>query len=233
MIIVPSYVLKVKLVNSYLDFFIGGYDNMSETKNGRGRTRNFATIVYPESAPENWKSILENEIVPALISPLHDKDINADGEKKKAHYHVIIMFDTVKTEEQAKKIFDKIGGVGCQKINVIRNYARYLCHLDNPEKVQYNTKDVIKLCGADYDEIISLASDKYKVIDEMIDFCEKYDITSFYLLSKYAFKNNDQWKKALADNCSVFMREYLKSKQWSVDNKQVHIVDEETGEVII
>ena len=58
---------------------------MSETKNGRGRTRNFATIVYPESAPENWKSILENEIVPALISPLHDKDINADGEKKKAH----------------------------------------------------------------------------------------------------------------------------------------------------
>lgn len=32
MIIVPSYVLKVKLVNSYLDFFIGGYDNMSETK---------------------------------------------------------------------------------------------------------------------------------------------------------------------------------------------------------
>lgn len=49
---------------------------MSETKNGRGRTRNFATIVYPESAPENWKSILENEIVPALISPLHDKEFH-------------------------------------------------------------------------------------------------------------------------------------------------------------
>ncbi len=139
----------------------------------------------------------------------------------------------MKTEEQAKKIFDKIGGVGCQKINVIRNYARYLCHLDNPEKVQYNTKDVIKLCGADYDEIISLASDKYKVIDEMIDFCEKYDITSFYLLSKYAFKNNDQWKKALADNCSVFMREYLKSKQWSKENGQDKIVDTETGEIIL
>ena len=206
---------------------------MSETKNGRGRTRNFATIVYPESAPKNWKEILEESFVPALISPLHDKDINADGEPKKPHYHVIIMFDSVKTEQQAKDLIEKFGGVGCQKVNVIRSYARYLCHLDNPEKAQYNTSDVIKICGADYDEVISLASDKYKVIDEMIDFCEKYNITSFYLLSKYAFKNNDQWKKALADNCSVFMREYLKSKQWSVENKQVHIVDEETGEVII
>lgn len=204
-----------------------------EKTRGSGRTRNFATIVYPESCPENWKEILTEECIPAFISPLHNNDINADGEKKKEHYHVIIMFDSVKTDEQAKAIFEKIGGVGCQKINVVRGYARYLCHLDNPEKAQYKIEDVISLCGADYQEVISLASDKYKIIDEMIDFCEKYDITSFYLLSKYAFKNNEQWKKALADNCSVFMREYLKSKQWSKENGQDKIIDTETGEIII
>lgn len=204
-----------------------------EKTRGSGRTRNFATIVYPESCPENWKEILTEECIPAFISPLHNNDINADGEKKKEHYHVIIMFDSVKTDEQAKAIFEKIGGVGCQKINVVRGYARYLCHLDNPEKAQYKIEDVTSLCGADYQEVISLASDKYKIIDEMIDFCEKYDITSFYLLSKYAFKNNEQWKKALADNCSVFMREYLKSKQWSKENGQDKIIDTETGEIII
>lgn len=67
----------------------------------------------------------------------------------------------------------------------------------------------------------------------MIDFCEKYNITSFYLLSKYAFQNNDNWKKALADNSAIFMKEYLKSKEWSQEKGQVHIVNEETGEIIL
>ncbi|MDU2191324.1 MAG: Rep family protein, partial [Klebsiella pneumoniae] len=40
-----------------------------------GRTRNFTTIVYPESAPENWLEILQQLFVPALVSPLHDKDV--------------------------------------------------------------------------------------------------------------------------------------------------------------
>lgn len=43
------------------------------------RTRNFATVVYLESAPENWERILEEHCVPAFISPLHDKDIDAEG----------------------------------------------------------------------------------------------------------------------------------------------------------
>ena len=82
---------------------------MSEKNtSGKGRTRNFATVVYPESAPENWQDILSEQFVPAFISPLHDKDINPTGEPKKPHYHVVIMFDSTKTSEQAKEIFDKV-----------------------------------------------------------------------------------------------------------------------------
>lgn len=206
---------------------------MSEKKSyGQGRTRNFATVVYPESAPENWKEILEQEFIPAFISPLHNNDKNANGEDKKEHYHVIIMFDSTKTENQAKEVFEKIAGVGCEKVNSIRGYARYLCHLDNPEKAQYNTQDVISLCGADYLDTINLVTDKYKVLDEMINFCEKYNVTSFYLLSKYAFQHNESWRRILSDSGSVFMREYLKSKQWSAENNKMHIVNED-GEIII
>jgi len=128
------------------------------------RTRNFATVVYPESAPEKWQSIIEEWFVPCFVSPLHDKDINPTGEPKKAHYHVVIMFDGVKTEEQAKKLFDTIGGVGCEKVNSIRGYARYLCHLDNPEKHQYDQGNVRAYCGADYMGTIGLAYDKYKAL---------------------------------------------------------------------
>ena len=42
------------------------------------RTRNFATVVYPESAPENWIDLLKRQCVPAFISPLHNEDRNAD-----------------------------------------------------------------------------------------------------------------------------------------------------------
>ena len=75
------------------------------------RTRNFATVVYPtsEKTPENWQDILREQIIPAFISPLHDKDKNTTGEVKKAHYHIIIMFEGVKTIEQAREVFDLIG----------------------------------------------------------------------------------------------------------------------------
>lgn len=196
------------------------------------RTRNFATVVYPESAPDGWQDILIQQFVPAFISPLHDKDINPGGEVKKAHYHVMLMFDGVKTSEQAQLIFTLIGGVGCEVVQSIRGYARYLCHLDNPEKVQYHVDDVKSFCGADYTATIGLATDKYKALGEMQDFCEQYNVVSFYLLSKYARTHRTDWYRILCDCGSVYMREYLKSKQWSQAQEMTDIIDPETGEVL-
>ena len=75
------------------------------------RTRNFATIVYPDSAPEGWLNILADLCIPAFVSPLHDLDKNPTGEDKKPHYHVLFMFDSVKTYEQCLEVVEKIGGV--------------------------------------------------------------------------------------------------------------------------
>ena len=99
------------------------------------RTRNFGCVVYPESAPENWLEVLAENKVPALVSPLHDRDVDPQDQPKKPHFHVVIMFEGPKTIEQAKEIFDPIGGVGCEVIKSIRGYVRYLCHLDNPENI--------------------------------------------------------------------------------------------------
>lgn len=196
------------------------------------RLRNYATVVYPESAPEGWQSILEEQFVPAFISPLHDSDVNPTGEPKKPHYHVVIMFDGVKTVEQAKDLFDKIGGVGCEKVNSIRGYARYLCHLDNPEKYQYPQDKVRCLCGADYMGTIGLAYDKYKALSEMEEFCEKYNIFSYYVLARYASVHRSDWSRILKDCGTVYMREYLQSRKWSCENGMKQIVDPGTGEVV-
>lgn len=189
---------------------------MSEkSSSGRGRTRNFATVVYPESAPENWQTVLSEQCVPCFVSPLHDKDINPTGEPKKPHYHVLIMFEGVKSEDQAQVIFDLIGGVGCEKVQSIRGYARYLCHLDNPEKTQYNTEDVVMYGGADYLSVIGLATDKYKAIGEMIDFCCANQVYSYSNLLEWCRSNRFDWFRVLCDNGTFVIKEYLKSKMWT------------------
>lgn len=198
-----------------------------------GRTRNFATVVYPESAPADWVSILGEHCIPAFISPLHDKDINPGGESKKEHHHVILMFDSVKTKEQAEAVFATIGGVGCEIVQSIRGYARYLCHLDNPEKAQYNTEEVRCYGGADYISTIGLAIDKYKAISEMEDFCEKYNIVSYYHLNKYARVHRPDWHRVLCESATLHMREFIKSMKWTRDVGYFEVLDPDTGELIL
>lgn len=188
-------------------------------KTKAGRTRNFATVVYPESAPDNWRDILVDLKVPCFISPLHQFDVNPTGEVKKAHYHIQFMFDGVKTAEQVKEIVKTFGGVGLEVVNSARGMARYLCHLDNPEKFQYNTEEVTCLCGADYIGTINLTTDRYKAIGEMMAFCRDNGITSFADLVDYARVNQYDWFRALCDNATVIMKEYLKSCSWSSNKR--------------
>jgi len=184
-------------------------------KENTERKRNFASIVYPESAPENWKAILDDFHVPSFISPLHDKDVNPDGEIKKAHYHVMLMFDGNKSESQVEEIFKAIGAVGRESVISKRGYARYLCHLDNPEKYQYNIGEVTCLGGVDYLELIDVVLDKYTAIDEMIEFCDLHDIYSYAILLNYCRKERKDWFRVLCDNGTYVMKAYLKSKDWT------------------
>lgn len=197
---------------------------MATQKSNKGqntatRTRNYATVLYPESAPADWMDILSMQFVPCFISPLHENDVNPTGEPKKAHYHIMLMFDNVKTKEQATAIFDKIGGVGCEAVNSIRGYARYLCHLDNPEKAQYSIDEVKALCGADYRNVIGLPTDRKKAIREMMCYCRENNIVSFSDLFEYSSEYRDDWFDVLITNGAFVMKEYLKSKSWTFSYK--------------
>lgn len=182
------------------------------------RTRNFACVVYKDSAPKDWQSILADQCVPCFVSPYHDSDINPTGEPKKPHWHVMLMFDNVKTREQAIEIFNKINGVGCEYINSLRGYARYLCHLDNPDKHLYSTEDVLSFSGVDYISIIGLVTDKYKTICEIMDFCDKYHVTSYQKLLQYCRVKRTDWFRTLCDNGTYVVLEYIKSSYWEEKN---------------
>lgn len=193
---------------------------MSKMSSGQGRTRNFAAIVYPDSAPEFWQGILAEQAIPAFISPLHDRDFNPSGEPKKAHYHVMLMFEGVKTIEQAESVFSLINAVGCIKVNSVRGYARYLVHSDNPEKAQYLVSDVISLCGADYVQATALQSDKYVAISEMIDFIVENDFFSYSKFMIYCKDNRQDWFRHLCDSSTLVIKEFLKSRKWDFDESK-------------
>lgn len=171
------------------------------TKKRESRFRDFATIVYPDSenTPENWMGILQDMHVPCFISPFHDQDVDESGKPKKAHYHVMFMFDSVKTKEQAIELISQIGGVGCEIVKTRRGHARYLCHLDDYNKAQYSKDNVIQFGGADYEEVISLVSDKYATLKEIICFIKENGVTNIFELIEYAEAENlsDWWRMCM------------------------------------
>ena len=186
---------------------------MSKKNSTKPPIRNYATILYPESAKDDWLKTLEGLHVKILISPLHNMDVDEDGVVKKEHYHIMYVFDGKKTENQIKEINDMIGAVGIERVNSLKGYARYLCHLDEKDKARYPVSDVQALGGIKYEEVIKEAADKYKVSQEILSFCKQNGIIAYCDIVDYAIGNNMEWYMQLVDNSHLYIN-YLKSYGW-------------------
>lgn len=178
------------------------------------KSKYWATIVYQESAAENWVNVLKISHVKCFISPLHDKDVDGDGNVKKAHWHVVFIFDNVTTDSNAKFIISIIGGVGCERVMSITGMARYLCHMDDPDKAQYEKKDVISLCGADYQSMIDNPENDMKTLLDICMFCEENNIISYAQLVEFVMYEKKEWWETVVRK-SQFLHAYLKSKGWT------------------
>ena len=106
------------------------------------KKRNWAFVLYPESAPSDWREQLQLTGLQCAVSPLHDKDVNPDGEPKKAHYHIIVCYSGPTSFNVVKGLTDKLNQPIPIALEQIRGYYRYLTHKDNPEKYQYSADDV-------------------------------------------------------------------------------------------
>jgi hypothetical protein len=187
------------------------------------RTRNWSFIVYPESMPSNWIEIIQEERVPFAISPLHDSDIDGDGQLKKAHYHVVICYTAVKTLEQVKELTDNLNAPIPQQCKSLIGSIRYFVHLDNADKFQYKQSEIKAFNGFDLDKCFEIsATDRYNAIDEMIAFIVENDITEFSKLFLYARLKNREWFKLLCDNSAYVLDIFIKSRrhQTAIEREQ-------------
>jgi len=187
----------------------------NQSRNADGRTRNWTFILYPESAPTDWKDILQEMHIEVIISPLHNKDTNPDGEIKKAHYHVLLMFPSVKSYQQVLDITKQLNASVPQQARSAKGVVRYMLHLDNPEKYQYEQKDIITFGGADVLNLLKpTATDRYQLINEMRQFVADNNITEFIQLFDYAAEARfDDWFPLLCDNSAYVIGQYIKSNR--------------------
>lgn len=171
------------------------------------RSRTYAFLAYTDSSPEDWKTRLAEEHIPAYISPLHDRDLNEDGTGKKPHWHVLFVFNAKKSIAQVNEIRARVLGENYnkafEKVNDKRAYARYLCHLDDPEKAQYKTEDVTVLGGAEpYMTLITTEEDDLALFGEIVDYiCDHPEIKYFHQFVRHV-------KTARPDYWKLIMRKY-------------------------
>lgn len=182
------------------------------------RNRGFAFVIYPESAPENWRSIIDDFHVQWAESPLHEFDVNETGEIKKPHWHIVLNFDSVKSIDQVKRLIEPLNGTIPIALNSVRGMVRYFAHLDNPEKYQYPVDQIIGHGGMDVADLLRLsASARYAVIRKMCEYVKYYGVTEFYELMDYAAENHyEDWYPLLCDNSAYIVNQYIKSNRQRV-----------------
>ena len=189
------------------------------------RTRNWTVVLYPESVPENWREIVDDMHIEWVESPLHDRDVNATGEPKKPHWHLLFMFGGVKSYDQVKELTDALNAPIPERCHNAKAMVRYMAHMDNPDKAQYSPADIKAHGGVDLAELLRpSSSERYTIISDMIAYVKDNFVVEFQDLMDYARVHEfDTWFPLLCDNSAYVVNQYIKSQR--------HRVNPGTGEV--
>lgn len=183
----------------------------------KSKKRNYVSILYPESAPEDWLARLSDLHIPAFVSPMHEPD----EECKKPHYHILLMFKSPVVGRTAQKAFDDIGAIRGQYVEVLQAYARYLAHLDDPDKQQFppdNAYGVQAFGGADYmDAIRQGGSEKFRLIGEILRFADDNQIYNFASLVRYCNQERVDWLECVIER-AYFIKTYLRDLEYEERN---------------
>lgn len=179
------------------------------------KCRYFAGLVYPDSAPDDWRAQLKNTHGAFAISPLHEP---GDGEKN--HYHVIYRHSNTVSTDAAKKVLPPgiFANDHIEQVAAPRNYQRYLIHLDDPDKQQFEggvtAIDVLNGFPLDLSRDMS-KSELAGIRNEIIELIRENSITEYSDLIDLLFDQGAVDHLDYACNHTIFFSNYLSSKRWS------------------
>lgn len=182
------------------------------------KKRNWAFVLYPESAPKDWREQLAKSGIQCAVSPLHDKDLDPTGNPKKPHYHVILVYGNPTTYNNVKGFTNgQLGQTIPQPLEQVRGYYRYLTHADNPEKAQYSVADIQAINGfdiRDYVEMTKSEVTKYK--RELLAFIRDNDLMEYSDLLDILLDGGEATADLfeVASNHTLFLTKYIASRRY-------------------
>lgn len=180
------------------------------------KKRNWAFTAWPDSLPEDWKEQLQKTGLPIAISPLHDRDVNATGEPKKPHYHVMLFYSGPTSYSVVKRLTDGLNQPIPQAVEQVRGYYRYLTHMDNPEKAQYSPADIQTLNGFDIGDYVEMTkSEVTKVKRALADYIVENDLREYADLIEMTMCEGvpPEWFD-IASSQTMFFTGFLKSRHY-------------------
>lgn len=191
------------------------------------RYRSWTFLIYPEDLSPNidFYVRLDDLHIPIAISPLHNMDFEGKVNKKD-HYHVIISFDGKKSYDQVNELlYNALSCDGMQnngftrpeQVHCLASYYRYLCHLDNEDKVKYDPEEIILLGGFNPHKYIEEQSALFLV--QMSRFIDENDITEFCDFDAYCRENYpDTWFLLLTRHFGYFTNK-IRSRRHKITGK--------------
>lgn len=182
-------------------------------KNNFCKKRNWACVVYPESLPKNWLDILNQSGLQIAISPLHDRDLEADGTTaKKPHYHIILIYSGPTSFSVVRNLTDQLNAPIPIPLEAVRGYYRYLTHKDNPEKFQYDEKEIRCLNGFSILDFVELTkSEVNKIKKILIEEIKKNKITEYSTFVDYVMNCLSDNEFDVATSHTFFFDKYITS----------------------
>lgn len=193
------------------------------------KDRKIEIVGYPENIdPEKIARYIDvNYKSYSYAFCMHTSDIKPDGTQKPVHYHFIIWNDRQISIDRMLKDLD-IPERWTQKVRNKKNAIRYLIHLDQPEKYQYNRNEIqtndIRFVNECLDEI------SYKDNGYIID--EKFDKSYNQQHSEIFNLQIDQTKKMkLFELLDKFFNHYCIETNTSGAhrNMEIYYIQGETG----
>lgn len=189
--------------------------------------RNFTFLIYPDSAPVNWFQVLDEMQIPAAVSPLHIGEVKEDGSPKKPHYHVVLMYSQKHSIGQALEVVDEIKGVpdlthNFKKFVVgdLKKMLRYLCHLDNKEKLQFSIEDVRTLGPINYGAAIAIDDDIVDILVDITFFVYDNHITNFSSFMSWCGENNRKWFEIGSMKATYYLATLIKTEAYNEGRKE-------------
>ena len=191
------------------------------------KKRNWAFVLYPESAPADWLERLKLSGLMGAVSPLHDKDINADGEPKKSHYHIILVYAGPTSFNVVNSLCESLNQPIPQPLESVRGYYRYLTHKDNPEKYQYSDTDIVTFGGFDYRDYVEMTkSEVLKCIRSVQALIRDNDISEYSDLLDLLDDNDMVEEYDVASSHTMLFGKYIDSRRNKKTLKSKAVSDE-------